>query len=373
MPARRDVLISALSFVLSLSLPALLTAATFTVDAAGGGDFLTIQAAVDSAATGDSILVHTGVYEEQVKVGGKDGILIKGVPGPEFVTVMGDSITLGIWAAVEPVRVEGLTLTGASGFGALFVQQSRAEFVNCIVKGNDGPGSCNGVGGGGQFTFFSDVLVENCVFEQNTSWESPGGLIVWNSRAEIRNSVFRNNSSCYGGGLEMYHCEENEPSIIEGNLFLGNSAGTWGGAILNIDSSPMIRNNTFVDNGTNTNAAIFMIGGTPEIEHNIFSGSPQAITCSSLSGYPASRPIIGANLAWDIANENQAFCTNPDTMTVEDPLFCSPESGDYSLCATSPAVEGGEAVYGAFGVGCAECTATAVEATTWGAIKARYR
>lgn len=372
MPPRRAI--SVLLLGLSLAVPCgAVSAATLVVDGSGGGDFLTIQAAVDSASGSDSVLVQAGVYQEQVKILGKGGLVLKGIPGPDFVTVVGDSITLGIWNADTPMRVEGLTFSGGNLYGALWIQGSRVEFRDCVVKENVGPGSCHRVGGGGQIIQNSDALFENCVFEQNAAWESPGGLIVWGARAVIRNNIFRNNSSCYGGGLEIYHCEPNEASIIEGNLFLNNSASTWGGGILNIDSSPLIRKNTFVGNGSGTNAAIYVIGGTPEIDHNIFKGSPRGITCATLSGYPLSRPVIGPNIAWDISGTNLYLCSNPDSMLVADPLFCSPGTGDYSVCASSPAVVDGAATYGAYGVGCTECGPTEVRPTTWGAMKSRYR
>jgi hypothetical protein len=379
----KEVLVSvcptaALVLCLPILLPALfpthVSAETLVVDSAGSGGFLTIQAAVDSAAAGDSILVQAGVYEETVKVfPEKEGILIRGEPGPEFVTVQGDSITLGMWHVQTPVRVEGLTLTGGNVYGALFIMDSRAEFVNCIVRGNQGSGSCLGVGGGGQFLFNSDVLVEDCVFEQNRDWESPGGLIIWGSRADIRNNIFRENNACYGGGLEVYHCQQNTPSVIEGNLFLNNDADTWGGGILTIDSSPVIRNNTFVNNAGNNNASVYVLGGLPEITRNIFVGSPRGVTCAALSGYPASRPILGSNLIWDITDTAVYQCTQAGSFMKENPLFCSPDTGDYSLCSESPAVEKGAATYGALGVGCADCVSTDIENSTWGAIKTRYR
>ena len=46
-----------------LGLPGLSPGATIVVDAAGGGDFTNIQAALDAAADGDRVLVRPGTYE----------------------------------------------------------------------------------------------------------------------------------------------------------------------------------------------------------------------------------------------------------------------------------------------------------------------
>jgi hypothetical protein len=164
-------------------------------------DFTSIQAAVDAASVSDTILVRPGTYYESVKFNQtKSGILLKGDGPVAGVVIDADTLVVGFWSTDPAVRVENLTLTGGDVHGALWVQGAKVELIDCVIRDNVGPGNCNGVGGGGQIIFFSDVLVEGCVFEGNHSWEAPGGLIVWGSRADIRNNIFRNNSSCYGGG-----------------------------------------------------------------------------------------------------------------------------------------------------------------------------
>jgi hypothetical protein len=48
--------------VLTFCLLSSLSAATLTVDLNGGADYTDIQAAIDAAADGDSVLVHPGEY-----------------------------------------------------------------------------------------------------------------------------------------------------------------------------------------------------------------------------------------------------------------------------------------------------------------------
>jgi hypothetical protein len=216
------------------------------------------------------------------------------------------------------------------------------------------------------------VVIQGCVFEENHEWESPGGLVIWQSRAEIRGCIFRNNSACYGGGLEIYHCEGYGTSVIEENLFTGNQAQVWGGGIFNVDSSPLIRRNTFVGNGTGSNGAIFILGGSPEIVDNIIVGSPHGIACMGYSGYPPSIPVVGRNLLWELGDAPALACADTGEVIALDPGFCDPGAGDYTVCADSPAVIDGTIALGAYPVGCDPCSGTETRPFTWGALKARY-
>ena len=46
-------------------------AATWTVDPAGTGDFLTIQEAVTAASDGDTVEISAGVFTEDISLGGR--------------------------------------------------------------------------------------------------------------------------------------------------------------------------------------------------------------------------------------------------------------------------------------------------------------
>jgi hypothetical protein len=87
-------------------------------------------------------------------------------------------------------------------------------------------------------------------------------------------------------------------------------------------------------------------------------------------------PTIGCNVLFENPNAELLNCAGDPTLLVADPLFCSAPSGDFRLCASSPAIvnRGDCGAAGAFGVGCAGAgCSVAVQATHWGTIKSLYR
>jgi hypothetical protein len=347
--------------------------ATWVVDPTGQGDFTSIKLAINAASMFDTILVRPGNYQEELRIiAGHSGMVLRGDGAAADVVVQADTLAVGIWDTDPAVRLENLTISGGDMFGGIRTQSARAEIRGCVITANNGPGGCHGVGGGVQAVSGSDILIEGCTIEENHGWESPGGVIIWSSRADIRGNVFRNNSACYGGAIEMYHCEGSGVSVIEDNLFVGNTADVWGGGMFNVDSSPVVRRNTFVANGATVKPAIWVLGGKPEIDHNIIAGSELAVYCFAYTGYPPSLPVIGENICWSIADTAITNCDPSADPLIVDPLFCDSLAGDFRVCADSPAVLGEELIFGALGVGCPKCGDTPVKPASWGFLKSLF-
>lgn len=182
----------------------------------------TIQAGIDSACGGDTVLVACDTYYEN-DIEMKSGVTLIGDtdPGTEpCVTI--DAGTLGkVMACLslpDTVRIQGFVMTGGSSDygGALRVLNSVALIDHCHFLYN----YAATYGGGAHFSSFASV-VTNCVFSDNVSGYYAGGAYLNGSNTEFRNCVFHNNSGL-GGGLYCYNSQPVvENSIVSYNNYRG--------------------------------------------------------------------------------------------------------------------------------------------------------
>ena len=129
------------------------------------GDFVSIQSALDAAATGDIILVAPGVYTQNLTFGDKE-IALRSTAGPSstFIHVNGGTgVILG--GASE---LSGFTITGASEFFGAGVAVSG---VGTLIKGNifDSNNELSGgygaaIGGNG-----ASPIIDSNIFKNNTA------------------------------------------------------------------------------------------------------------------------------------------------------------------------------------------------------------
>ncbi len=205
-------------------------------------DFPNIQAAVDGAHPGDTILVQPGIYRgrgnRDIDFRGK-AIVVRSTnpldPATVSATVIDCQGTLNdhhqafIFHSQEGERsvIDGLTLTGGNAHygGAVGGEPYCSPTIqNCVIRGNFAEGN-----GGGINCITSKTRILNCLIEGNTAREYGGGVRTCEgSDLAIVNSIIRNNSSGDdGGGFEC--CRSN--ATVSGCLFEGNVSGAEGGGI----------------------------------------------------------------------------------------------------------------------------------------------
>jgi parallel beta-helix repeat protein len=163
MKGKRIACVTCLLSVLLVFIAFDVQSATWIVKSDGTGDAPSIQAALNSASPGDTILVSAGLYVENSIFCNKDDLTLMSVDGPEH-TFLEDT------EAPPPI----LTLAGLSGFTLKGFTLQNSVFNAMDVY------------------MCSDVLIEDNIFLDNNFYAV---IVELGSNVTIRNCLFCGNSS----------------------------------------------------------------------------------------------------------------------------------------------------------------------------------
>jgi len=127
--------------LLVLALPAapVLAATTWYVDDDPGADFTTIQAAIDAASAGDTIIVKDGTYTENPYVE-TDGLTIQSENGKATTIIeAADSETDVFCISADDVTIDGFTTRGVTAelYGGITLYKDGGEVTGCVIRNND--------------------------------------------------------------------------------------------------------------------------------------------------------------------------------------------------------------------------------------------
>ncbi|MEO0082009.1 MAG: right-handed parallel beta-helix repeat-containing protein [candidate division WOR-3 bacterium] len=342
----------------------------------------TIQAGLNAARTGDTVLVASGTYFERLTWPARDGITLLSEAGPDSTIVnardSGRVVTMNALDYTSATRLCGFTLTRGlvstyPGNGAGLWCRGSPEICHNHITDNHL--STMGYGGGvyadGAPLFHDNLVAWDTIWnEGGGGWRYGAGVFCSGSGIFIQN-VFLENCAMggeggfwYGGGL---HLAGGRP-VVFANLFLRNRMGTstggisYGGGLYVNNATAYVVNNTFVANVCSTaithGAGIFVENSSTSIvKNNILFGN----ICDGLGragGAIASYPdTLGETLDVDY---NDVWANLPDAYygvrvglhsLALDPLFVTGARGPYYLSQTaagqpetSPCCDAGDTV-----------------------------
>jgi len=391
---------------------------TWRIHPDGSGNAPTIQAGIDSAATGDTVLVDPGTYSEELLFRGRD-IVVRSSNGPQQTFI--DAAGLGGGFVVQfrngesrEAVLEGFTITHGSG-GILIIEAQPTVTGNVITENSLAQN------GGGIWcsanTFYPWFpLIKGNTITNNRAQNLAGGIgTLQRMVPEIRDNYIAGNEARDGDGGGVYYRTLDDGALITGNIIGNNRAGDHGGGIyignalsstvLSVEvSSNLVSNNyahgsqvtgnsggglwlwqtqawvhhnTIVANtGDGPNNAfgggiVMEQMGSPTIEQNIiaFGIKGGGIWCGN-----GATPTIRNNLAWqNVGGDGVQDCPNwwqSNGNVIDNPYFCDMAAGDFTVASNSGVMTHPAGPLGAFLIpGCGPVSA---QPSTWGALKARY-
>jgi len=253
MPTRHCIPTLVLSFLLLQSSS---LAGTITVGHGDGYDSQTITAALTASASGDTILVASGVYDatsgETFPLSLKSGIsligdMVDGMPvirgdGKHSVVVVEDAdlVTAAGFIIREGSCTRGGGISSVSssmtvidckivqnhahfGGGATYLEDSTAEMYRCDFSENEVSGTASR--GGGLESVRSFVCLRDCVFSGNDAKDAGGALSFNDSEVTVTGCRIEMNRARVGGGV----VSQGGPVGLYHSLLQGNGAVVGGG------------------------------------------------------------------------------------------------------------------------------------------------
>ncbi|MEM7310267.1 MAG: hypothetical protein AAF682_26565 [Planctomycetota bacterium] len=332
-------------------------------------DHPTIQGAITAAVDGDTVLVSSGTYVEQLDLLGK-AITLRSAAGAATTTI--DSQGLADWLdyPLGPVIrmvsgegpstvVEGFTITGGqtgasgtSGHAGVFCVGLSPTVRDCVITGNSG-------GDGG--AVHGDATLERCFLTDNDAMPYGRGGAVFGAPTMIDCVVTGNRSGDRGGGIYATAPCTILRTVIDSNIGGNGADGYTGGGVF----GPA----TLIECQITRNTAYhYLSGGPPDEIGTAVDGAAALLSCTiagnrignpiagfeDVAGAVQGSPVIENTILWD--NQGGAFADFaapvvswslveggwPGTGVISgDPLFVDPDSGVFELGLGSPAIDAG--------------------------------
>ena len=323
-----------LTFVALFFLPfASLSASANTIHVPG--DQATIQAAIDAAVNGDTVMVSDGTYFENIDFKGK-AITVKSVNGASVTIIDGNAVnTVVTFQSQETtasvldgftIRNGAVAVNSTTGSG-VYVANSSPTIKNDVITGNLG---CEG---SGIDVYFGSPLIQNNTITNNSQGGCSGGtggggiLIGGASHPQILNNTISNNTmGVDGGGISLFAAGT---PTISGNIISGNTAaGVGGGIAMANDSDAIVTDNVFTGNTAYQGGGIAALvpSGSPgpTVVNNTFFADVATIDGSEfyLNGFYAQTNLFN-NIFWGSANLTAVLCdtgysSNPPVFQFND-------------------------------------------------------
>jgi len=336
-------------------------------DGSSENPYLTIQEGYNAAQAGDTILVHAGLYKEEVRINKTNPanapITIKAASGEE-VKVETDRSAYGAAFVIDSSAnniIDGFVIQNSGGtnnIGAIFFRTNISNHY-LTIKNNKFINNISHIWVNGEnakiinndFSSWSHLAIiirnYNCEIRNNYFHDSSGtASIMSGTGCIIRNNVFRNLSSRFIiWGYGMYNAR------IESNLIYESTPTDWAVELWR-QNNAIVANNTIVGLSSNKlQRALTINSSHSKIYNNLIVNAITGIL-EKISYIPDNSDLTKNdykyNAFYDVdtvmstSDPKDIFSANyPGNIKISNPQFADEANGDLTLSLTSPLIDAG--------------------------------
>ena len=328
------------------------------------GSHSTIQAAIDAASDGDTVLITDGTYSGPGNIGIEWDATVK-----HLVIMSENGRDHCIIDCKEEDRgfllnngqdqrdvIDGLTITNGwhtgSG-GAICIVATSPRIMNCMLENNTSYATSGNYNGGGAIMVYGEGSphIQGNIIRNNFSNTSGGGILFEQAASGVVKSNVIDGNEChnlYGGGIAVLNLSK---ALIINNLIINNSCdgfdGGFGGGIYISHTASEIINNTITYNSTGNETYGGHGGGIAISKWSPYPVIGNCIIWYNVAG-PSSMNIDFELQEWlDISYCNveedlgHIFDLEPHTNIDAPPEFVGTENGNFQLKWSSPCINKG--------------------------------
>lgn len=258
---------------------------------------------INDADNGDTILIEPGTYN----VHGIDitkNISLQGNGDPREIILDGEELSTIFFIKDINVVARFTNLTFINGKtthfgGGICIDNGNAYVDNCIFINNTALNVTNGgaISNYGNETVRSYLFVNNSLFIGNHADHDGGAITTCYARSDIYNSVFINNSAHRDGGairVSVYGYGN-----VQDCIFMYNHADEWAGAYYSWAGNSSIDRCIFINNTAGTNGGAIMVSGSLNLTNSIIVNNTADETGGS---FYIQQPMFDAKTIINVEN-----------------------------------------------------------------------
>jgi hypothetical protein len=303
----------------------------------GEQSFTTIQAALNAASSGQTVIVGPGTYNESPNL--TKSVILKSAGGKDVTTIVlqsGPTYTGALTVAASGVTVSGFTIQGfdASGSGLASTNIYLTSGVSNVTVSNNnievgqiGSGA-NGDDGIGLLTYYTITSIGDNISVTNNTFEpvdSAGGFRAFYINPGINHFTFSGNTIT--GNFTKTSITQAQDGLVQNNTVTGVGAadsrsaglGTWGYPDATVWGHTTFSGNTV--SGTTRAIAVYETNNV-SISGNTLSGNGTGVWVGNNYPIPFDVTTVSANKN-DVSSEDTFGVDNESATTTAVNASCN--------------------------------------------------